>query len=181
MSDADIDARTIAADIMCGNARAITPAEVWAHIGQAYDTAEIDASIADEVAELIAKTGIDLIWPDGSKDTELDAARVEIERLRAELERRKEGIDRLIAFRNAKVWESTELVQRVRAARALAEGADGDGDFGSVSASDLLAALGEPHPAESRPAVELTTEHRCPNCAPGYDCEHGIYTPGVAR
>ncbi|MEU4367529.1 hypothetical protein [Micromonospora chersina] len=80
-----IDAKKVAADLMVNNARFITPAEVWAHIGQAYDVAEVDASIADEVATLIAKTGIDLIWPDGTKDTELDAARAEIEKLRAEL------------------------------------------------------------------------------------------------
>lgn len=24
------------------------------------------------------------------------------------------------------------------------------------------------------------TDHTCPNCAPGYDCERGIYTPRPA-
>lgn len=80
-----IDPKTIAADIMTMNARDVTPSEVWAHIGQAYATTALDASIADEVADLIAKTGIDLIWPDGTANTELDAARVEIDRLRGEV------------------------------------------------------------------------------------------------
>ena len=92
---AELDARTIAADIMTGNARSITVGEIWAHIGQAYDATDIDASIADEVNELIAEAGIDLIWPDGSKDTELDAARVEIERLRAELDQARAEADAL--------------------------------------------------------------------------------------
>ncbi|MFC0504264.1 hypothetical protein [Micromonospora costi] len=88
-----LDPRVIAADIMCGNARSITPGEVWAHIGQAYDTAEIDATLADEVVELIRTAGIDLLWHDGSSNTELDAARVEIERLTAELDRARQVVE----------------------------------------------------------------------------------------
>ncbi|MFC4146592.1 hypothetical protein ACFO0M_10025 [Micromonospora mangrovi] len=78
----NLDPKTIAADLMVSNARFVTAPEVWAHIGQAYDTAELDASLADEVADLIAKAGIGLTWPDGTTNTELDAARVEIERLK---------------------------------------------------------------------------------------------------
>jgi hypothetical protein len=96
-----IDPRTVAADIMCANARDITPAEVWAWIGQAYDTTNIDASIADEVTDLIAKAGIDLTWPDGSTNTELDAARVEIERLTAELAEARAAGEKLRALATA--------------------------------------------------------------------------------
>lgn len=95
-----LDPRTIAADIICQNGRDITISEIWAHISQAYDTAEIDAAIADGVYDLIGKTGIDLIWPDGTKNTELDAARVEIERLRAELTRAVDQRDAYQAMAN---------------------------------------------------------------------------------
>ncbi|MFI7073616.1 hypothetical protein [Micromonospora sediminicola] len=78
-----IDAKTVAADIMTGNARDVTTTEVWAHIGQAYDTTGIDASFADEVVDLIGKAGIDLIWPDDTSNTELAAARAEIAGLKA--------------------------------------------------------------------------------------------------
>ena len=148
-----IDPKTIAADIMCGNARFITPAEVWAHIGQAYDATEIDASIADEVATLIAKTGIDLIWPDGSKDTELDAARVEIERWAAQvadladkLHKANAEIDSLTKAGTAWANENAELREVVEAIDSLLAVTDGDplGDRGiAISLGEIRRVVGE--------------------------------------
>lgn len=85
MTTNDIDARTIAANLMTTAARDVDRLDVWGHIGKAYDVLTIDENIDIQVLDLISKASIDLIWPDGSKDTELDTARVEIERLRAEL------------------------------------------------------------------------------------------------
>ena len=32
-------------------------------------------------------------------------------------------------------------------------------------------------PTDAAPPAEPETTQQCPNCAPGYDCERGIYTP----
>jgi hypothetical protein len=92
------DVKAIAADLMTSHARDIDHIDVWAHIGQAYDIdvveTNLDASIANEVIDLIGKASIDLTWPDGTTNTELDAARVEIERLTAGL---SEALERLTA------------------------------------------------------------------------------------
>jgi hypothetical protein len=86
MTTNDTDPRTIAADIMTSHARDVCLTDICAHIGQAYDidSATKFESLADEVNDLVKKAGIDLIWPDGSTNTELDAQRVENERLTAE-------------------------------------------------------------------------------------------------
>ncbi|PZG12449.1 hypothetical protein C1I95_25715 [Micromonospora craterilacus] len=94
-----LDARTIAADIMTMNARDVTETEIWAHIGQAYEDRDVDPAVVAEALTLIAEAGIDLIWPDSTKDTELDAARVENERLEAELDQLRAERDRLVAER----------------------------------------------------------------------------------
>ncbi|MCX5066600.1 hypothetical protein OOJ91_12000 [Micromonospora lupini] len=112
-----LDPRTVAADIMCGNARDITPGEVWAHIGQAYDTTEIDATIADDVTALIRAAGIDLIWPDGTKNTELDASRVENERLTAELVKATDEANRLRTEWDRLVNERAAMLRLVDAVR----------------------------------------------------------------
>ncbi|WP_431728634.1 hypothetical protein [Verrucosispora sp. TAA-831] len=90
-----IDARTIAADIMTMNARDVTEAEVWAHIGQAYDARDVDPAVVAEALTLIAEAGIDLTWPDGTASSELDAQRLENARLTAELVKAQEEIARM--------------------------------------------------------------------------------------
>lgn len=98
---------------------------------------------------------------DPEDDAEFIAhARTDVEAMATEILRQRDVIKRLIDFRNAKVAEANELAARLRTVRALAEGPHGEGDFGSVPASDLLAAIGEPHPAETRPAVVLDSTDR---------------------
>lgn len=242
-----IDPRTVAADIMCAYARDVSRIDVAAHIGQAYDNTEhVDASFLDEVADLIAKAGIDLIWPDGSTNTELDAARVEIERLnnrvatvaaeREHMELHPTGTVEWLKNRVAELTAERDFA-RDMANTARAEAADAiraldqantqiagrekniDQQHAEISrlrqhVDDLQSQLFAQQPVveateawaelyedptsghrgvaetELHDAIEqyrvmdlaLTNaraEHRCPNCAPGYDCERGIYTPAV--
>lgn len=62
----------------------------------------------------------------------------------------RRSIEQLIGFRNATVAERDELAARVKRVRALVAG-----QHGAVDALDVLLALGDVHPAETRPAVVL--------------------------
>ncbi|MFI6160363.1 hypothetical protein ACIA59_10485 [Micromonospora haikouensis] len=90
-----LDPKTIAADLMTGAARDICLTDVCAHMGQAYDipTVEEFESLADKVLDLVKVAGIDLLWPDGTRDTELDAQRVENERIAAHRDELRARID----------------------------------------------------------------------------------------
>lgn len=68
------------------------------------------------------------------------AARTDVPALAAEVRRLRASVKQLIDFRNVTIAERDALADRVTAVRAIA-------------GPDVLAALGEPHPAESRPAV----------------------------
>ncbi|MFJ8687395.1 hypothetical protein [Micromonospora wenchangensis] len=90
-----IDPRTIAADLMTHAARDLDTLDVLTHIGQAYDVLTYPDSLPAEVLTLVRSAGIDLLWPDGKKDTELDTQRVEVDRLQAELAEVRAERDRL--------------------------------------------------------------------------------------
>ncbi|WP_431892722.1 hypothetical protein [Micromonospora haikouensis] len=88
-----LDPKTIAAGLMTDYARDVSRIDIAAYIGQAYDDAEPTTADITAIADLIATAGIDLLWPDGSADTELDAQRVENERLRAHRDELRARID----------------------------------------------------------------------------------------
>jgi hypothetical protein len=71
-----------------------------------------------------------------------------------EVRRLRAAVNQLIGFRNLMVAERGELADRVKAVREFAEKYAG----GVLEASHVLRTLGDPHPAESRPAVDLTAE-----------------------
>lgn len=72
-----------------------------------------------------------------------------------------------------------DLAEELLGASRWVEAGDGESDDIDLFAQDntredlgrLVVQIFGPRP---------TPEHRCPNCAPGYDCERGIYTPGGA-
>lgn len=106
----DLDPRTIAADIMDAAARDIDRIHVWSHIGQAYDVLELDENITAQVLELVRTAGIDITWPDGSTNTELGAARVEIDQLRAEVEKLRDSYECAHADRLARTLERDRTI-----------------------------------------------------------------------
>jgi multidrug efflux pump subunit AcrA (membrane-fusion protein) len=89
-----LDPRTIAADLMTATARDLDTLDVLTHISQAYDVLTYPDSLPAEVLALVRTAGIDLIWPDDTRDTELDAQRVEVERLRSELAQVRAELER---------------------------------------------------------------------------------------
>lgn len=145
-----LDPRTIAADLMTTAAREVDRIDVWAHIGQAYDVDvvedRIDAGLADTVIDLIGKAGIDLIWPDGSTDTELDAQRVENERLTAELDRLRAELDQERADRIALARERDLLLPVAEAAQEWRWSGDTADGHQRAEASLMAAVDALPHP-----------------------------------
>lgn len=71
----------------------------------------------------------------------------------AEILRQRDVIKRLIDFRNVKVAEANELTDRLKRVRAAAQKAENGPGY--IESRELLTILGEPHPAESRPTVQL--------------------------
>ncbi len=92
------------------------------------------------------------IGPSGEKAWEAAQLARHVRPLADEVRRQRQTIDQLINFRNATVAERDALVERLRAVRMLAMRRE-QWSGGTVDADALLAALGEPLPAETRPPV----------------------------
>lgn len=80
-----IDPRLIAGDLMLDAARDILTTDIYAHVGQAYD-ATITRSEVTQITTLIRESGIDITWPDGGQDTEVNRLRELIDRMKATLD-----------------------------------------------------------------------------------------------
>ena len=73
--------KAIAAEMMTDYARDVGRMDIAAYV-MPRNNGIISASLIDEVADLIAETDVDLIWPDGTRQSKLDAALAEAEQYR---------------------------------------------------------------------------------------------------
>jgi len=155
-----IDLHTIAADMMLTAARDITTTDIYAYIGQAYDEAPTRADIG-QITTLIRESAIDITWPDGSRDTEVDRLRAQLDLRDIELDRLCLLIDQLETQLAAQVLMLAELdrlrggqASRAAAANLLAaivrygdlrETAPDEDEYGSPAARRLRALADELH------------------------------------
>ncbi|MFI6238371.1 hypothetical protein ACIBEF_00665 [Micromonospora sp. NPDC050795] len=105
--------------------------------------------------------------------------KTELEKLRAELAKVREQLT--AANRRTDDTEVIERVEQRANAHAVVVEAAKVWRFSGSTAGDHREAIAALNAAvDALPKAEAAAEHRCPNCAPGYDCERGIYTPAVA-